>query len=393
MNNDLYETVNTADKKKTSKAGLAALLCVAVLLIGGGLGIGASQLFIRHWDEDVQPYSDGSEPKASKPKTLEQLSGTVEPNTEGEPLSAKQLYKQLRDTVVGIKISNGGDSVSGVIGSGVVFSSDGYILTCEHVVADAKKVIVVVDDYDDPTKQHEYEAKIQGSDPSTDLAVIKITRKEEFKAAPLGDSSALEIGDDVCAIGNPVELEKTITKGIVSGKNRDLSGDAYVLPAIQIDAAVNPGNSGCPLFDMYGNVVGIVNIKIVYGAEIDNLGFAISIDEAKAIINELLEKGAVSRAMLGITARAITNAAMLGIDVDKGLLVDSIIAGSPAAKSGLARNDIITKIDNTEVGNVNDVHSAIKGKKAGDVVKVTVVRYDNFGEKQTLTLSFALMNS
>jgi len=400
MNYDynLYQTT-PAPKKNKSKTAVAALLCVAALLAGGGIGFGASQLYIGYAGimNGDSGYREVDFPQIPVTTDVSQISANsgnlAEPKTDGAPYSAAELFELVKDTVVGIKINDGYGKTTGVIGSGVVFSTDGYILTCDHVVAGAKKVYVVVDDYDDPTKQNEYEAVVQGSDESTDLAVIKINRDEPFKAAALGKSGDLKIGHEVCAIGNPVELEKTMTKGIVSGLKRDLSGDAYVLPSIQIDAAVNPGNSGCPLFDMYGNVVGIVNIKIVYGAEIDNLGFAISIDEAKPIINELLENGAISRAMLGISAREITNAAMMGIDVEKGLLVDSVKSGTPAAASDLSRGDIITKIDGIEVGNVNDVHNIIKDKKAGDMVKVTVVRYDNYGEKKTLVIEFALTSN
>lgn len=396
--NNLYQTVQPAKKK--SKAGIAVAVSLAVLLVGGGIGYGASRLYIG-LDSII---GEGFETRVNPPVIPENKSETqevslppntlTEPNTGGSPFTATELFESVNDTVVGIKASYGGGTTTGIIGSGVVFTTDGYILTCEHVVADAKKIVVVVDDYDDPTVQHEYDAVIKGTDQPTDIAVIKITRAEPFKAAAIGNSGELKVGQDVCAIGNPVELEKTMTKGIVSGLKRDLDGDTYALPSIQTDASVNPGNSGCPLFDMYGNVVGIVNIKIVYGAEIDNLGFAISIDEAKPVINELLENGSItSRAMLGITAREITNAGMMGVDVESGLLVDSVRPGTPAASSGLARGDIITKIDGVDISSVADVHNAIKDKKAGDSVKVTVVRYDNYGGKDTFVLEFALASS
>jgi len=401
--NNLYETVQPVKTKKV-KAGFAVAVSLSVLLVCGGIGFGASQLYIRLGGLFGEGVFDTSPNQANLPfipenAVTEQVSlpgNTLTTPNDGEELTASQLFEKVNDTVVGIKAvygSGSGSKSTGIIGSGVMFTTDGYILTCEHVVADAKKIIVVVDDYDDPTVQHEYDAVITGTDQPTDIAVVKITRPEPFKAAAIGNSGELKVGQDVCAIGNPVELEKTMTKGIVSGLKRDLDGDTYALPSIQTDASVNPGNSGCPLFDMHGNIVGIVNIKIVYGAEIDNLGFAISIDEAKPVINELLESGTISRAMLGITAREITNAGMMGVDVESGLLVDSVRPGTPAASSGLARGDIITKIDGIEIVSITDVHAALKDKKAGDSVKVTVVRYNNYGEKDTFTLEFALASS
>jgi len=399
--NNLYETVQQPKSKKV-KAGFAVAISMAVLLVCGGIGFGASQLYIGLGGlvgNGVFDTSGNANPPVipENGAVTEQVSlptDTLTTPSTGAELTAAQLFEKVNDTVVGIKaVYNGGGDATGIIGSGVMFTTDGYILTCEHVVADARKIIVVVDDYNDPTIQHEYDAEITGTDQPTDLAVIKISRAEPFKAAALGNSGDLKVGQDVCAIGNPVELEKTMTKGIVSGLKRDLEGDTYALPSIQTDASVNPGNSGCPLFDMYGNVVGIVNIKIVYGAEIDNLGFAISIDEAKPVINELLENGTISRAMLGIKAREIINAGMMGVDVESGLLVDSVRPGTPAASSGLARGDIITKIDGIEIATATDVHAALKGKKVGDLVKVTVVRYDNYGEKNTFVLEFALASS
>jgi len=400
INDYMSETVTPAkSEKKKSKAGAAIAITVAVMLMGGGAGFALSRVYTDYTGSqpesarDLTPSVLPDNKKVSSQNGLPQTDTLPSARSDGA-YNAVELFEKVGGTVVGIKLSDGKGYDSGVIGSGVIFSTDGYILTCDHVVAGSKKVIVVVDDYDDPTVQHEYDAEVVGTDEPTDVAVIKIERKEPFNAAPLGSSDSLKIGQDICAIGNPVELEKTITKGIVSGKNRDLGGDAYVLPSIQFDAAVNPGNSGCPLFDMYGNVVGIVNIKIVYGAEIDNLGFAISIDQAKPIIDELLENGSItSRPMLGISAREIGSGGMMWGDVENGLWVDSVKAGTPAEESGLARGDIITKIDGNDIYTVTDVHSAIKDKKAGDKVKVTIVRYDNYGEKSTLVLDIALTSS
>jgi serine protease Do len=228
------------------------------------------------------------------------------------------------------------------------------------------------------------------------LAVLKIKRDDGFKYAKIGRSSSLKIGQTISPIGNPLGLEKTMTMGIVSGLGRDLEENVYMLPSIQFDAAVNPGNSGCPLFDMYGNIVGIVNIKMVYGSQIDNLGFAISIDEAQQVISELVEHGLVnSRAMLGITAMEINayNKAAYGLTVDEGLFVETVRAGSPAAQAGLSRGDVIIKIEGDSVAEIADIQSAIKNKKVGDKITVTIVRYNNLGESSEMNLNFALIGA
>ncbi|MCL2633057.1 MAG: trypsin-like peptidase domain-containing protein [Oscillospiraceae bacterium] len=408
MNN---ETVN-----KKGKLSTVIIITLAVILVSGAIGFGGSQLHI-----GIINILEGSYPRGgttyeistfdrnrdSLPFIPENTSFTADFTPAVDTLTApanttpytgRELYKAVSDTVVGIKIYQSGwfAGETDVIGSGVIFTTDGFVITCEHVIAGAEKVYVVVNDYDDPSIKHEYEAVVYGADQPTDLAVLKIERKEPFKAAAIGFSSELEVGQYVFAIGNPVGLEKTMTMGIVSGLQRDLGDETYELPSIQTDAALNMGNSGCPLFDEFGNVVGIVNKKIVYYSQIDNLGFAISIDEAKPIINELMLNGAVTnRPMLGITAREINpyNYMSFGVDVTEGLYVDSVRQGSPAAESGLSRGDIIIKIDGKDVASVYEVQSVIKSKSAGDIVEVTIIRYDNYGGSEEMKLKFALISS
>ena len=209
-----------------------------------------------------------------------------------------------------------------------------------------------------------------GKDQATDLAVLKIERSQPYTAVPLGNSDSLNIGQQVCAIGNPAGLSKTLTGGYISGLNRFTSEKGYVLSSIQTDAAINPGNSGGGLFDMYGNVIGIVNSKIVASdSSIENLGFAITINDAKPIISDLINYGFVKgRPVLGITTQQVNDYNF------KGLLVVEIDQNAPVAQSELKVNDIITAVNGEAVTAVEDVQELTKGMKAGDKITVKVLR-------------------
>jgi serine protease Do len=182
------------------------------------------------------------------------------------------------------------------VGSGVIISNDGYILTNDHVVADAKEVTVTF------SNQKEYKAKVVGRDPKTDLAVLKINGGDSLPAAALGDSDQLKVGDWVLAIGNPFGLSNTVTSGIVSAKGRVIGAGPYD-DFIQTDASINPGNSGGPLFNMYGQVVGINTAIIPQG---QGIGFAIPVNTAKPLIPQLVSNGEVARGYLGVNIQSIT---------------------------------------------------------------------------------------
>ncbi|MCL1904069.1 MAG: trypsin-like peptidase domain-containing protein [Oscillospiraceae bacterium] len=401
--------------KKKGRFQTVFISCLATIIFGGAVGFGGSWLLtevvkIVDISSSSQVQSNGGKRAAAKdnvdrnniPDVLLQpeLDNSNEAAFEKPPVherelrsgdyNAAELYADLNDTVVGIKTGAGDES--GIVGSGVIISEDGFIITCAHVVDGSEKIFVVIDDYNDPSaKPHEYEATLYGSDTPSDLAVLKIERDEAFKYAEIGKSSDLRIGQTVVAIGNPVGLIKTMTQGIISGLQRELDdGNPYMLPSIQTDAALNPGNSGCPLFNMQGEVIGIVNIKLVYDTAIDNLGFAISIDEAMPIITDLTQFGAVTtRAMLGITGREV----IPYYDDFSGFLVETVRPGTPAAESGLARNDIIIAINGKDVATAADIQNIIKDLSIGDVVTVKVIRYNNFGESNEIEIKFALTNA
>jgi serine protease Do len=424
----------TSYKKILFGFSFLALFCALMLVFGGGVGFGMSQAFIEvaqiALDNGIEfpslitptpssPFDADNEIDRSSWQGVSNGTGNGSANTsdiatdstpdpdnprESLPeLTATQLFEMRGDTVVGIKLIRSatfgsGTTTTDVIGSGVIISADGFVITNAHVIEGSSGVIVVVDDYNNPDIEHEFTATVFGYDTPTDLAVLKIERNEPFRYAPLGSSSELRRGQAVVAIGNPVGLFKSISKGIVSGLQRDLASNPFMLPSIQTDAAVNPGNSGGPLFNMYGEVVGIVNVKLVAGfggPSLDNLGFAISIDEAMPVIDDLAMYGYVaSRAMLGIEAAEIDERHhAYGADVTAGLYVTSVRPGSPAAKAGLSYGDIIIRLEGEEIASRIDVQSVLKDRRVGDTVEVIVIRRNNYGDASEITLRFALVGA
>lgn len=407
--NPVYTVITEPVKKQTKKKGrfktaVAAVLSVA--LIGGASGFGGVYFGYNYFASEsekqiVQLPESNSNAVETTIKDDEVLlaADTLAKNTTNKEMTPSELFEKVKDTVVGIKlyenVMRGRQVVSegSLVGSGVIFTTDGYILTNYHVITDYEKIGVLVSDYDDPTEIYEYEAEIVGTDEPTDLAILKITRSEPFKAAPIGDSSSLKVGQYVCPIGYPLGLEKSMTLGIVSGLNREVEAGGYELSSIQIDAAVNMGNSGGPLFDMYGNVVGIVNKKLVYDNLVENMGFAITIDEAKPVINDLLAYGEItSRPVIGINTYELNQyvAQMYGLNITEGLLVYGINSSAPVSKSGLAVGDVITKVNGVEVYSVTDVQTLTKNLKAGDTIDATVVRYSEYGEKSEIIITIEL---
>ena len=270
-------------------------------------------------------------------------------------------------------------------GSGVIISDDGYILTCAHVVDGASNVTVTVGDTD-------YTATVVGSDTASDVAVLKIDA-EGLTPAVVGDSDTLAVGESVMAVGNPLgNLSGTVTDGIISALNRDVSiqsndGSILNLTLIQTNASISPGNSGGGLFNMAGELVGIVNAKSEdSGAE--GLGFAIPINTAIAIAQDLQENGYVSgRPYLGITYVAVTDestAQQLGVSA-YGIYVVDVVSGSGADKAGLQPGDRIVSIDGSEIASRDDVTSIIEQHAAGDTISITVAR-----DGQMVTVSATL---
>ena len=261
-------------------------------------------------------------------------------------------------------------------GSGFIVTEDGYILTNNHVVEGATKLQVTLD------TGEKFEAEVIGTDPMIDLGLIKIdTKGKRLPTVPLGDSDSLKVGQWVMAVGNPLSLERTVTVGVVSGKKRQVQVSETVVPAlanfIQTDAAINFGNSGGPLLDGQGRVVGI-NTAIFRGELAEGIGFAIPINEARKAAEELRSGGSVKRGFLGISM----NTSAIGSKAQEyyhlpdrnGVIVSKITPGGPAEDAGLQKNDIIRKIDGEPVKDNQDLLAKIAARKPGETVKLEVLR-------------------
>jgi serine protease Do len=252
------------------------------------------------------------------------------------------------------------------LGSGFIISADGYIVTNNHVVEDADEIRVILKD------EKEFDATIEGRDPNTDLALIKVKSDKPLPTIPLGNSESLNVGEWVVAIGSPFGLEQTVTAGIISAKGRVIGSGPYD-DFLQTDASINPGNSGGPLLNMEGEVVGI-NTAIIAGGS--GIGFAIPINMAKGIIDQLKQHGEVVRGWLGVQIQDLTKemSEYHGAKDKKGALVLEVIEGNPAAKAGIKAKDIITEVNGKPIESVRELTRIIADIPVGDTAVVTVIR-------------------
>jgi serine protease Do len=252
-------------------------------------------------------------------------------------------------------------------GSGFVISRDGLIVTNNHVIEGASEVKVRLGD-------REYTAKVKGADPATDLALLKIDAGDRLKYLELGDSDRARVGDWVMVVGNPLNLNKTVTTGVISAKGRSLGiNDVSFENFLQTDAAINFGNSGGPLVNLQGQVVGIAS-AINYGAE--NIGFAVPVNTLKDILPQLREKGRVSRGYLGINIQNLDwpHAQAFGLSSTDGALVGEVVAGTPAADAGLEHGDVITAVDGRHIKTTRDLIDYVAAKGPHATVTLTVLR-------------------
>ena len=260
------------------------------------------------------------------------------------------------------------------VGSGFVVSHDGYILTNNHVVEEADEIKVKL------PNGKEYDGKIVGRDPKTDLALIKIEGATDLRPLRLGDSDDLKVGSWVLAIGSPFGLEQTITAGIVSAKGRVIGSGPYD-NFIQTDASINPGNSGGPLINMKGEVVGINTAILASG---QGIGFAIPINMAKDVVAQLREKGHVTRAWLGVSIQEVTPELAKSFDLKekKGALVSQVVSGSPAEKGGIEQGDIILEFDGKEVSDAKDLPRIVASTPVQKTVTVKLSRHGKVLDRQ-----------
>lgn len=268
--------------------------------------------------------------------------------------------------------------ISRGIGTGFIINSEGYIITNEHVVSDATKVNVTVSGFDKP-----FEAKIVGKDSDLDLAVLKINSPKKLPHIKLGNSDKMRVGEWVIAIGNPYRLDHTVTVGVISAKGRPItisdqsSGKKRLFKdLIQTDAAINPGNSGGPLISLSGEVIGI---NTAVNAQAQGIGFAIPINTAKEVLDELIREGSVTRPYIGVVIQDITKdlADYLNLKEQKGAIIGDVASGSPAEKAGLMRGDVILKINNKEIKNSNDVSELVSKSKINQNLVLLILRNGN----------------
>lgn len=322
-------------------------------------------------------------------------------------LTPQEIYKKCIPSVVGVTSNfeyklnqssggffgnSGGNTKQAVgTGTGIVMSSDGYIITNAHVICDsettskpvkASKVTIMLSD------KTEYDAKIVGYDTQADVALLKIDNVSDLTAAEFGDSAALSVGDNAYAIGNPLgfDLFGTLTVGYISGLDRQVGTDASVINLIQTDAAINNGNSGGPLINDKGQVIGINSMKLsttyTNQAMIEGLGFAIPMNQAMDLIVQIRDNGKVTRTKLGISCTNITSqtAAQLGENVTAadGVYVNSVDKDSACDKAGIKEGDIIVGVDDASVQNINELNQIKNKHKEGDKITLKIIREKKF---------------
>ena len=392
-----YYYVPPKKEKSGWSAGLVITVTLVCSLLAGALGAGGMYLATKL---DKEASSNAETPNSS---TSNQSTTILEGERENividitkidtsKVMTQAEVYAANVNSTVGITTSIttnywGYQTTSAASGSGFVFSKDGYILTNYHVVEDSNSITVSM--YDGNT----YDAKLIGYDESNDVAVLKV-EATDLTPVVLGNSDNLNVGDSVVAIGNPLgELTFSLTSGSISAKDREITmSNGSTMQLMQTDCAINSGNSGGALFNMYGEVIGITNAKYSSsssGASIDNIGFAIPINKARSIAESIIEKGYVSKPYIGVSVTTVS-AETQAYGLPQGASVQQVVEGSPAAAAGLQVNDIITHVNNKEITSSNDLVAVIRDAEIGDELKLTVYRMGDtievtitVGEQQT----------
>jgi S1-C subfamily serine protease len=361
----------------------SALLGGLVVAVAGLAAIQAG------WVGDDDDGDGGSATLASTPLT--------EPVSDGgdKGLTVGEIYE--RDSK-GVAFIQAGGGAGAATGSGFVIDDEGHILTNAHVVQGADEIQVKVGD-----EEEAREAELVGMDPSSDVALLDVEENDDLTPLELGDSDGVAVGDPVVAIGNPFGLDRTVTSGIVSAKQRQIQAPNgfSISDVIQTDAAVNPGNSGGPLLDANGRVIGINSQIATDSGGNDGVAFAVPIATARDVADQLIADGSVERAYLGISGGDITpqTAEALDLPVDRGVIVDEAYEGGPGAEAGLrgatgearvsgqavpSGGDIITAVDGEEISGMEDIISLINGAQPGDELVLTILRD---GEQQDVDVT------
>ncbi len=388
-----YEPVIVQPKKKKSgcfKKIITAVLIVAVALtcsvLGGIVGAFGMRALMAKGDVKIPNH----------PGAVDVLEGdrdntviNVNKVDTGKQMTHAEVYAVNVESTVGITTSVttnywGYTTTAAASGSGFVYSADGYIITNYHVIENSNSISVSF--YDGTS----LDARLVGYDESNDIAVLKVDAKN-LKPVVLGNSENLNVGDPVLAIGNPLgELTFSLTAGAVSALNREVTfSGGITMNLIQTDCAINSGNSGGPLFNLYGEVIGITNAKYSgqssSGAYIDSIGFAIPMNQVRPLVDSIIQKGYVVKPYIGVSIADVSQES-LGYGLPAGASVQGIVEGSPAQQAGLNISDIITHVNGVEITGASDLKKTVTASAPGDELELTVWRKGNV---ITLTLTVA----
>lgn len=384
-------------QKKKGRAWKAVAACVSVIAIAAGSCAVTAQVLGSRWERENRKMQQEFENRIGElqaqvevaERTFERTAGgvSVSGTASADGLTPAQVYARNVRSVVLIQSkvhASGftGSSMAVSSGSGFILTEDGYILTNSHVVEGAASVSVTTHDGD------VYDAKVLGSDSVNDVALLKV-EAEGLQAVTVGSSDDLIVGDQVVAIGNPLgALTSTLTVGYVSAKDRDIATDGSIINMIQTDAAINSGNSGGPLFNMRGEVIGITTAKYSgassTGASIEGIGFAIPVDDVMPLINDLRDYGYVTGAYLGVVVSDMDAQTASIYNLPVGAYVREVTPGYCAEAAGLQPKDIIIALGEHEVSGITGLTRALRHFKAGDSTTITVIRS---GQKLSLPIT------
>lgn len=376
MENNLLqheESVHTTETRRQWNRKKIFAIAFGCLVLGGVLGGGLNYTLL---------YNEGQENIQDSPASTV-MEGVRENSVinvtyidTGKEMTPAEVYASNVNSTVGITTSVttnywGFQTTSAASGSGFIITDDGYIITNYHVIENSDSITVSL--YDGTA----YTAELTGYDESNDIAVLKVDA-EGLTPVVVGDSDNLNVGDSVIAIGNPLgELTFSLTSGAVSALDREITlSNSVTMDLIQTDCAINSGNSGGALFNLYGEVIGVTNAKYSSsgtGASIDNIGFAIPINHVKGIVESIIENGYIAKPYIGVSVEDVSQETQ-SYGLPKGAAVKNITEGSPAADAGLKENDIITAVNGEEVSGSRDLVNAVGDASSGDELVLTVYR-------------------
>lgn len=375
-------TASSENRKHSrgSRQLIAVALCCS--LLGGVVGAGGTAYLTDRQRVEAKDTSN--------PSYQSDVISTVALTSSKREMSLSDVYETNVNSVVGITTSItstnsfGFRTQAAASGTGFILTEDGYILTNQHVIEDADSITVTM--YDGTS----YTAELIGFDESNDIAVLKI-EASGLPAVTIGDSDSLRVGDSVIAIGNPLgELTFSLTHGVISALDREVTlSSKTTMELIQTDCAINSGNSGGPLFNLYGEVIGITNAKYSSSssgeASIDNIGFAIPINSILDIVESIIDKGYILKPYIGVSVSNVSNE-MKKYGLPTGAVVSSVAGDSPAEKAGLKENDIITKVNGTSITQSSELTRIVQKSSAGSKLALTIYRQ---GETIELTVTVA----